>query len=192
MPEINRTYAWLTGYSESRNWQHYSLPIKIHVNSYVLNEGATGFSNRGNSVGQFQMSSGLQVSRKDITAFTRHYRRFAHGRFATEASAVGLKCSAESCRGGDLIYPYGECRYFINYIHWTSDVGRACVSSRRDVSRHARHEGNRIPPPLLRARSLSPPLSFSLSLPEYLDDNARHSAWYASFWMTRMTRACTK
>jgi len=67
------------------------------------------------------------------------------------------------CRGGDLIYSCGECRYFINYIHWTLDVGRACVSNRRDVSRHARHEGNRMPPPL---RSLSSP--FSLSLLEYL------------------------
>lgn len=57
----------------------------------------------------------------------------------------------------------GECRYFINYIHRTSDVGRACVSSRRDVSRHARHDGNRMPPSsllLVRFR----PLSFFLRL----------------------------
>lgn len=64
-----------------------------------------------------------------------------------------------------MIYHCQECRYFINYIHRTSDVGRACVSTRRVVGWNARHEANRIPPPLL-CHLLA--LSFSAAFAVYL------------------------
>lgn len=66
-----------------------------------------------------------------------------------------LKCS-RFLRGGGLIYHWRECRYFINYIHRTSDVGRACVSTRRDVGWNARHEFQ----PNTAPSSLPPCLSF--------------------------------
>lgn len=81
-----------------------------------------------------------------------------------------------------------ECRYFINYIHRTSDVGRACVSSRRDVSRHAKHDGNRMPPSSLLFVSLSSSLFLSQARVSCSLDDVRHPSWYASPQTIRMTR----
>lgn len=75
--------------------------------------------------------------------------------FPPRPTSRRLKCS-RFLPGGGLIYHWRECRYFINYIHRTSDVGRACVSTRRDVGWNARHEFQ----PNTAPSSLPPHLSF--------------------------------